>query len=135
MSKIKNLSRKYKNGSIVVTRDEHLDDTTYHSPGHPNPKDFYRLTIVVDSNKNDELVLVPLTTHNGKSSKGTTSDYVYIKDSYGNKIKLPSEYFKFRKGKGLKSKEVNLIKLKLFASGATASRNRYMVHHHIKRRK
>lgn len=135
MSKNKNVSKRYRNGSIVVTRDQYLDKTDYCSPGHENPNDYYRLTVIVDSNNKDHLVLVPLTTHKGSSSKGTTSDYVYVKDSFGNKIKLPSEYFKYRNGKSLSSYEVNLIKKRLFNTGATASRNKYMVHKHIKKRK
>ena len=133
--KRKNVSSTYKNGSIVVTRDEHLDKTAYHSPGHSNPKDFYRLTLIIDSNRNDELVLVPLTNHNGKSSKGTTSDYIYIFDNFGNSIKLPSSKFKFRKGKSLTDLEINLIKKRLFNTGINALRNRYLVHKHIKKRK
>ena len=34
MSRNKNVSSKYRNGSIVVTRDKYLDKTAYFSPGH-----------------------------------------------------------------------------------------------------
>ena len=128
----KNVSLIYQNASIIVTRDEYLDKTSYFSPGHSNPKDFYRLTLIVDSNRNDELVLVPLTTHKGNSPKGSVSDFVYVKDSYGNKIKLPSNYFKFRKGKKFSSYEVNAIKRKLFKTGSNVSLNKHLVHKHIK---
>ena len=59
MSKNKNVSKRYRNGSIVVTRDQYLDKTDYCSPGHENPNDYYRLTVIVDSNNKDHLVLVP----------------------------------------------------------------------------
>ena len=135
MSKRKNVSTNYKNGTIVVTRDQYLDKTTYYSPGHSNPKDFYRMTLIVDSNKDNELVLVPFTTHRGKTKKGSVGDYVYVEDSYGNKIILPSEYFKLRRGKTISKYEVNLFKKRLFKTGENALRNRELVRKHIKKRK
>ena len=134
MSKNKNISSKYRNGTIIMTRDQHLDKTDYFSPGHSNPKDFYRMTMVVDSNKNDELVLVPFTTHRGNSPRGTISDYVYVKDSYGNFIKLPSDYFKLRRGKKVASYKVNKNKKRLFKTSENASRNRDLVRIEIKKR-
>lgn len=134
MSNNKNVSKLYKNGIKVQTRDNYLDKTNYYSPGHSNPKDLYRSTIVVDSNRNNELVLVPLTTHNKRVPRGSISDYIYVFDSNGNPIKLPSDKFKIRKGKSLSAKEVNVIKKKLFKTGVNASRNRYLVSKHIKKR-
>ena len=80
-------------------------------------------------------MLVPLTTHNGHAPKWTLSSYVYVFDRYGNKIKLPSDFFKLRGGKGLSKHEVNKIKKELFRNGDNASRNRNLVHVHIKKRK
>lgn len=135
MSKNKNVSRIIKNGTKIQTRDSFLDKTNYYSPGHSNPNDFYRTTIVVDSNRNDELVLVPLTTHNKRSPKGSFGDYIYVFDNDGNPIKLPSEKFKVRSGRSLTKKQVNEIKKKLFKNGVNASRNIYLVRKHIKHRK
>ena len=133
--KRKNVSLKYKNGIFVQTRDEYLDKTNYVSPGHENKNDFYRRTVIVDSNINDELVLVPYTTHQGKSPKETISDYAYDQDRFGNKITLPSQYFKIRGGKMLSMKEVVIIKKNIFKTGPLAHKNRFIVHKHIKNRK
>ena len=62
-------------------------------------------------------------------------DYVYVQDSYGNKIILPSEYFKLRRGKTISKSEVNLFKNRLFKTGENALRNRKLVRKHIKKRK
>ena len=133
--KKKNVSSKIRNAIFIQTRDSHLDDTDYFNPNHPNENDFYRRTIVIDSNSDDELVVVPMTTHRGSSPKGTTSNYVYVFDRYGNKIKLPSDFFKLRGGKGLNKHDVNEIKKELFKNSDQATRNRYLVHKHIKKRK
>lgn len=131
----KNVSKKYPNGKKVQTRDNYLDKTDYYSPGHPNEKDLYRSTVIVDSNRKGELVLVPLTTHNGKVSKGSTGDFIYVEDSLGNKIVIPSDRFKIRSGRSLVKSEVNKIKIHLFRTGPQAKRNRHLVHTKIKNRK
>ena len=84
MSKIKNISKKYPVGTRVQTRDNYLEKTNYFDSRHPNPKDLYRGTYVVDSNSNDELVLVKLTTKRNNKSKGNVSEYIRLFDFNGN---------------------------------------------------
>ena len=77
--KNKNISLNFPNGTRVQTRDEFLDKTDYFSPGHSNPKDLYRKTYIIDSNSDDELVLVKETTHGGKTKKRyRCSVYLYL---------------------------------------------------------
>lgn len=133
--KRKNISSRYSNGTFIQTRDEYLDKTNYFSPGHENKNDFYRTVVIVDSNRDDELAIVPLTTHNRTRPKGTLSDYVYTKDSFGNFIKLPSHFFKLRRGKTMLERDLIKNKIYLFKKGPRASINRELVHKYIKKRK
>ena len=133
--KNKNISFNFPNGTRVQTRDEFLDKTDYFSPGHSNPKDLYRPTIVVSSNKNDELALSPLTTHSGKNIKNTISDYVYVYDSEGNPIVIDGVKFVVRKGKKLDKELLHSYLKHLFNNSNKALRNKYLIRIHIKKRK
>ena len=93
MSKNKNISKRYKVGTIVQTRDNYISKNNYFKPNHPNPKDLYRKTCVVSTNHKDELVLVIFTTKNGTLNKGSISDYVIVFDDKGCPIKI--DYIKF----------------------------------------
>lgn len=141
MSRRKNVSANIPNGTIIQTRDAHLHQTSasrdnpYSDPHHPNPNDYYRTTIVVDSNKDDELALVKKTTHGGKSPRGTYSDYVEVLDSNNNPIKI-GEHFKVkRRQQRISKSEVSKIRKKVFKTSHHASTNRYLVHKFVKKRR
>lgn len=130
----KNVSKTIKNGTRIQTRDEYLGKTDYSSPGHENKRDLYRGAYVVDSNKNDELVLVKLTTHNGKSPKGTISEYVKVFDKNGNPIKIDNLHFVVKNKKSLSKHETTELKKKIFKTSSRANKNRSIVRKHIKKR-
>ena len=134
MSRNKNVSSKYRNGTRVQTRDEYLENTKYFSDGHPNHKDLYRGTYIIDSNKNDELVLVPLTTHRGRSPKGTTSEYIRVFDNKGNPIKIDGIRFVALNRRSISKQEVNKRKKEIFKESKRGNFNKYLVHRYIKKR-
>ena len=135
MSRNKNISKKYPIGTRVQTRDNYLDKTNYFDKKHSNPKDLYRGTYVVDSNSNDELALVKLTTNQGKSSKGNTSEYIKLFDCNGNPIKIDNVRFKLSIKRNLNKKDSSKLKKKVFKDSHNASLNRRMVHKYLKKRK
>lgn len=96
---MKNKSKTIKNGTRIQTIDEYIDKSGYVSPGHPNKNDLYRGTYVVDTNKDNELAIIELTTHGGKSPKGTTGDYVKVFDCNGKPIKVDDVRFVIKKEK------------------------------------
>lgn len=134
MSKKKNRSAIYKDGMRVQTRDEYLDRTEYYSPGHPNKNDLYRGTYIVDSNSNDELVLVKMTTHRGKSPKGTVSEFINVYDNKGNPIKIDKLHFRIAKRGNLDGKSVGKLKKKIFQESKRSLTNRKLVHEKVKKR-
>ena len=94
---MKNISKKVHNGQIVHTKDSYL----YGSNGYnkPGKKGNYRMAVVVDSNKDDELALVKLTTSNkGKSlpnyktGKSKYKNYIYTKDNENQAIKISRKF-------------------------------------------
>ena len=135
MSKNKNRSSKYPDGTRVQTRDEFLERTNYYSPGHPNKSDLYRSAYVLDSNSNDELVLVKLTTHKGTAPKGTTSEYINIFDQYGKPIKIDNQRFAVSQRPNSSLKDPGKLKKYLFTQSKRAKTNRKLVHERVKKRK
>lgn len=60
--KRKNVSQKIPNGRTLQTRDEHFEgQKNYRKPGYENKGD-YRRVVVIDSNRDDELAVIKLTT-------------------------------------------------------------------------
>lgn len=118
--KRKNVSQKILNGRTVQTRDEFLSRGNLAEnikPDHPKKNDLYRRTVVVDSNKKNELVLTVLTTHgrhklpeydNGKNKYNA---YVEVTDNNGKRIKLDGVRFKINSHDYDISKE-DLVKIK-----------------------
>lgn len=135
----RNKSSRYSDGTIIQTRDEHLHrrgtskDVPYTDSSHPNPRDFYRTTIVVDSNRDDELALVKRTTNGKKSEKGTVSNYIEILDSNNNPIKIGA-HFKARK-KRIPKEKISEIRKDVFKTSPQSKKNRYLVHKYLKKRK
>lgn len=135
----RNKSSKYPDGTIVQTRDEHLHrhGSSRHAPysdsRHPNPRDYYRTTVVVDSNRDDELALVKKTTHGGKSPRGTYSEHVEVLDHANNPIKN-GRYFKVTRRR-ISKENVNALRKQIFKSGPKAQLNQQLVHKYVKRRR
>lgn len=105
--KSKNVSKKIPNGTRVQTRDEHFKERKaekkvrkngekrFTKSNHPDPGDNYRIAIVIDSNRKNELAVVKLTTtEKGEKIKDYDKGisryrpYVYTKDSQGKAIKV-----------------------------------------------
>ena len=115
MKNNKNVSKKTKNGTIIHTRDENFyGQSNYRKEGYEKSKSNYRMAVVIDSNRADELAVVKMTTKGGKLPKGSTGDYVYTKD---NKNKPITESGKFVKGKKkITEKDANVVKKGLIES-------------------
>lgn len=134
MSKNKNVSKIYKTGTKVQTRDEYLDKNKYQKNNHPNKNDLYRGTYIIATNSKNELVLVKETTHGGKCPKGTLSDYVNVFDCNGNPIKIDGKRFVLKKRKIIKHNELVQACQTLFINGKRSKKNRRLVHKHVKGR-
>ena len=108
--KRKNVSQKIPNGTILQTRDEYFEGAgNYSKPGYQN-KGNYRKAVVIDSNRNDELAVVKLTTQKGYKidKKSNFRPFIETKD---NNLKPIVESGKFIKSnKILSNKQVNKIK-------------------------
>lgn len=118
----KNISQTIPNGTIVRTRDENFQSgKDYEKPGYKNKGD-YRGSIVVDSNKKDELALIRFTTSNkGRNvpevNKSKYRPYIETKDDLGNPIK---ESTKFK----IKRTKTGEIKNKISTKAANSMKKR-----------
>ena len=117
MSRSKNKSRTYKDGMRVQTRDNFFYGSDYFDHRHPNERDLYRKTYIVDSNRNDELAIVKYTTSKKNGKKFTNNKGfdkhgkdIYTKDNEGNPIKIDGKKFspgsKKRKITGSQANEI-----------------------------
>lgn len=96
----KNISEKIVNGTIIMTRDEFLqDNNNYQKPKYKDKKNIlYRETITVDSNKNNELALIKvqsggkLEVKNKAGQKEKYNPYIKTKDDKGEPIKLGDKF-------------------------------------------
>ena len=90
----KNISKKVRNGLILQTRDEYFEGKgDYRKPGYEN-KGNYRKAVVVDSNRNDELAVVKLTTKKGYklNNKSRYRPYIEVKDDTHKAIKVGKKF-------------------------------------------
>lgn len=111
--KRKNISQKIPNGKIVRTRDDYLESGKYYQKQGYSNKGNYRMGIVVDSNKYDELAIVKGTTSSkGKKIRGNTATKPYIetKDNEGKPIKAGKKFIPNKTKNEFSKHEVNLIK-------------------------
>ncbi len=116
-AKRKNVSQKIPNGRTLQTRDEFFfGDTKYRKPGYEG-KGLYRIVVVIDSNRKDELAVVKLTTSKkGKNlpdyqkGKSNYRPYVRTKDDENKPIKVGEKFVENRKKKDVSQKDVNTIK-------------------------
>ena len=132
MTKRKNISKTIPNGRTVQTRDEYFEgDSSYRKPGY-EAKGLYRKGVVVDSTRDDEVVLVLLT----KSKKGKEipdvkvskyRPYVETLDDEGKPIKLGSKFKENKANKDISKKSIASIKKETFKDSARALENRKKV--------
>ena len=103
MSKRKNISKSIPIGRTLQTRDEFLESGKGKEnikPDHPSEFDLYRTSVIVDSNRKDELAIIKLTTsEKGKrlkkyrNGKSRFRPYIEISTSEGRAIKLDDKRF------------------------------------------
>lgn len=135
MGKNKNVSSTIKNGSIIQTRDEYFFGGLDTKTGHPNKKDLYRQAVIVETNKDDRLGVVKLTTkgqhklQNFKNGKSGYKPILHVFDDDGKSIKVSQKFVLNKKDK-VSKKEVVQIKKSLYkkSSRSTIKENRSKVH-------
>lgn len=121
--KRKNVSQNVPNGRTLQTRDEYLgeENKNYKKPGYEN-KGLYRKITVVDSNRNDELVVIKLTTSDKgiqiegyKTGKSKFRPYIIVEDDSGNPIKIkPGKFKENPPGADVPKNEINKMKKEAF---------------------
>ena len=137
--KRKNVSQIVPNGRTMQTRDEFLESgKNYQKLGYKN-KGYYREVIVIDSNRENELVVVKGSTKE-KSIDGLNKTkfkpFVETKDNNGKPIKIGIKFIENKPQKDLNKHQVNQIKKELFrnSSKSLIKQNKYKVKK-IKKRK
>lgn len=148
MSKRKNILEKTPNGRIIRTRDKDLQGgNDYEKEGS---KGLYRGAVVVDSNSDDELAIVKLTTSSKgiplpeyRNGKSKYRKYILTLDKNNNPIKItPAENkgtskprFEADKPKNdMPKKLVNKIKKDCIEDKINGKENRKRLHK-LKKRK
>ena len=125
--KNRNVSKKIPNGTVLHTRDEYfLGSENYRKPGYKN-KGNYRKVGVVDSNRNDDLAVVKLTSR-GKPLPGEKSTYkpfVETLDYDGKPIRIGSKFIS--RGTKISAQAVSAIKKDYFKDSKTRKVNRRKV--------
>lgn len=137
MKRHKNVSQKVPAGRTLQTRDEFFEGrSNYRKPGYEN-KGNYRKVVVVDSNRDDELAVVKLTT----SAKGQPlsnqerfKPYIETRDDRGRPIKTGRKFVPNKAGKDLPKQDVDHIKRVSLADKKNKTRNRKRLRK-LKRRK
>ena len=129
MSKNKNISKSIPNGTILQTRDEYFyNQGSYRKPGYAN-KGNYRMAVVIDSNRNDELAIVKLYSNSGTTLNNTISKYkpfVETLDNQNNRIKINRKFIKSKKK--LTKDNISKIKKDCFNNPKSRYKNRKKVH-------
>jgi len=129
----KNVSKKIKNGTTLQTRDEYVGESNYIKPSYKNNKSLYRKVVVVDSNRDDDLAIVVLTTkgkhklRNYKSGKSSYKPFVETM-SHNQPIRNDSKKFVANKIQHSLSKEdTSMIRKHVFSGTKQAGINRQKV--------
>ena len=125
--KSKNVSKTVRNGTILRTRDEYFKgDKNYRKPGYEKAG-HYRAAAVVDTNRDDELALMKLTT-SGKAKKisGKSGFRAYIRtlDDNGKPIRISGKFIPDKPHKALTKAQVNEIKKDCVTDAKTGQKNR-----------
>lgn len=130
----KNVSQTIPNGRTLQTRDDFFENQGhYKKPGYEK-KGLYRKVVVVDSNKDDELAVVKLTTSKRgrrikdyKKGKSRYRPYVETKDDKGRPIKLSGKFVENPPSADIPPKSVAKIKKSTFKSEKQSIQNRKKV--------
>ena len=136
----KNKSNKIKEGTVLRTRDEFILGGIDTKTNHPNKRDLYRAAVVTETNKNDELGIVKLTTKDGRKLSGKTNykPFIHIFDDEGRYIKSGKKFVVQKKQK-LSRHDVNEIKKSLYKDKSTSRdlrrTNGDLIHNFLKKRK
>ena len=109
--KRKNVSQKYRNGLILQTRDEYFEGKgNFRKQGYEN-KGNYRKAVVVDSNRDNELAVVKLTTKRGikLDEKSRYRPFIETRDNEDKAIKVSNKFIPTKKT--IEKSKVNEIKI------------------------
>ena len=114
--KRKNVSQKVPNGRTLQTRDEFLESgKNYKKPGY-NQKGLYRKVVVVDSNRNNELAVIKLTTKgkhklpNYQKGKSSFKPIIETKDNKNKPIVIGPKFKENNTKQDLNKKDISKIK-------------------------
>ena len=115
----------------MQTRDEYFyGQGKFRKPGYEN-KANYRKVVVVDSNREDELAVVKLTTSdkgillpNYKKGKSKYRPYILTKDEKGQPIKPGRKFVDNPSSEDVSSTDVNIIKKDCISNKITGHENR-----------
>ena len=134
----KNVSKNIPNGRTMQTRDEFFYGAQdYRKPGYED-KGLYRGAVVVDSNRDDELALIVLTT-TGEDIVGRQKSkyrpFIETLDDDGNPIKIGKKFKENKPKKDLSPKAVAEIKKLTFKNAGNATENKTKVRDMKKRNK
>lgn len=114
--KRKNVSQTVLNGRTLQTRDEFLESgKNYIKPGYEK-KGLYRKVVVVDSNRNDELAVIKLTTK-GKhklpsyqKGKSSYNAFIETKDNKNMPIKVGIKFRLNNRSNDIAKSDINNMK-------------------------
>ena len=109
--KRKNVSQKYRNGLILQTRDEYFEgEGNFRKQGYEN-KGNYRKAVVVDSNRDNELAVVKLTTKRGikLNDKSNYRPFIETRDNEDKAIKVSNKFMATKKT--IEKRKVDAIKI------------------------
>ncbi len=117
LPKRKNVSQTIPNGRILQTRDEFFyGEQDYRKP-EKEEKGNYRGSVVVDSNRNDELAVVKLITSknatelsNYKAGQSKYRPFIETKDDNGNPIKVGGKFIPKSSEHDMEKSDVDKIK-------------------------
>lgn len=128
--KRKNVSQIIPNGRTLQTRDEFLKGGSGKEnikEDHPDKRDLYRRVGVIDSNRDNEVVVVKLSTkgrHDLKSylsGKTKYNAFVEIEDNNGQRIKIDNvRFYENPPYRDLSIQEVNQIKKNCYSNKKTS---------------
>ena len=126
--KRKNVSQTIPNGRTLQTRDEFLESgKNYFKPGY-NQKGLYRKVVVIDTNRNNELAVVKLTTKgkhklpNYQKGKSSFKPIIETKDNKNNPIVLGSKFKEHSPKQDLDKKDITKIKKESLKKSSTQTK-------------
>lgn len=132
MSRKKNISIKIPNGRTFQTKDNYFYGAENYRK--PNVKGYYRRVVVVDSNRNNELAVVKLTTSNKgipiktyRQGKSKIKPFVETRDFRNKPIKRNKYFLENKSSYDFNKNEISQIKRILFKTSKNSKSNRMRV--------